>query len=839
MFPRLPHFQASFHCWLITQTTLRFRTMATSSRKRAASVTDQPLTDQQLSKRQRIPETCEWILQEQPYSVWKHWDDASSPTLWIHGPSGSGKSYLTQYIIEDLKAMDGKSAVLSYFCSANSTPASVTISILSQLLHHPLAQTNLREEISGTLDQLAPDAHATPLDPIYRLWDKVIAIVEDAPPITLVIDGLDEMPSKYLLSQEFDFLARLMELTTVMAGFLRLLVSSRAGVSFRKAFGDSHEIEITPGKVAEDMGKFVMSEVSTHANLVPLKDEIVEVVVAKSEGIFQWATLAVKVLARQTTPSQLKERLDGLWKSSLDDLYASYFRYQALDLSPGDISIRDSIFRLMLFAVRQLRVTEIANFLSVELNVFMPDLETKAVEVCGGLVKTDGGILCPVHHSLRDFLQGEHPGAREIENINLSTGNLIISATLLEYLSHAKFVGTQEPLEVDNFNSTHSLAEYATLYWVHHASQSVSDVKLRSQIQSFISMPNSIEWSHKLLPLYLHRSVLPIPPRPFNTARFFHLFSLKSQIANCFDAEQKTVFDESFSNSLRTAYENALAYARNSFGDESLQVAQCLLDLAEVYTWTAGYQKRAPDILQEALELSSQLSSPEARSLVVVARQALADEYKRNGKYEEAQELLENLLDLAQKSLSSNDPKIMFALDSLGWVCMRRGQLELAVIHLQKALHIATELYGSHSPITLRSKVTLAEVLGKLGRHEEAEALCVLLKEQLRQHNENGAPLPKDSISHLNSSAMIYMQEKKYEEARDMYKVVVEDRRKLFGEEHRLTLWAEMQWGIAMDEGEDGEAAREVFESLIGRQEKILGVDHPDVKDVRSRLGRN
>jgi tetratricopeptide (TPR) repeat protein len=169
---------------------------------------------------------------------------------------------------------------------------------------------------------------------------------------------------------------------------------------------------------------------------------------------------------------------------------------------------------------------------------------------------------------------------------------------------------------------------------------------------------------------------------------------------------------------------------------------------------------------------------------------------------------------------------------------MRLGQLGASETHLQKALDIATEHYGSPSPLTLRSKVTLTEVLRKLGRFDEAEAICASLIEQLRQYHDNTVALPKDSISQLNTLAAIYMQRGKYDEAKETFKVVVDDRRKLFGEEHRLTLWAEMQWGIAMDSAGDGEAARETFERLVTRQEKVLGSDHPDVKDVKKKLGR-
>lgn len=725
--------------------------------------------------------------------------------------------------------------MLSHFCDAGSSPASVLRSILAQLLLHPQAEKDLKDKITKTVGQLSSDTNSAPLDASYRLWDKVTAIVEDAPPITLVIDGLDELPNKYLLPQEFNFPFRLMELTGIMAGYVKLLVLSRTEASIQNAFQDSPEIQITATRVRDDAEQFISSEITKHDNLVIHKDKIMDVVLSQSEGIFQWAGLAVKALSQEPTIEKILERLENL-PDSLGDLYASIFECQSSELGRGEILLRDGILRLMLFAVRPLRVIEIANFLSVESNVFIPNFESKAIQVCGALVKIEEGILKPMHHSLRDFLQGGHPALQYITGIKPDVGNLFISRTLLKYLAHSKFGEIPEPINSDNFLSTHPLAEYATLYWVHHASQAVSDGDLQEQIRSFFYKNNPKEWADRLLPFFLHRSVLPVPPRPFNTARFFHLFSLKSQIVNCFDSPHKAEVDDNISKYLRSAYEEFLEQARAQEGPESLPALQRLLDLAEVYSWLPDYQKQVPTVLQAALQVSSQHSTPEAQDLAIATHQALADQYKRNGKYEDAQKLLEKLLYLAQDRKPLNDPKLMFAWDSLGWVCMRRGKLEQAATHLQNALDIAIEHYGSQSPMTLRSKVTLAEVLGKLGRHNEAEALCASLKEQLRQYCENNVALPKDSISHLNTLAAIYMQEEKYDNAKEAYRVVVEDRKRIFGEENRLTLWAEMQWGIAMDKAGDRVAAKEAFQRLVSRQEKVLGLDHPDVKEVKRLL---
>jgi hypothetical protein len=118
---------------------------------------------------------------------------------------------------------------------------------------------------------------------------------------------------------------------------------------------------------------------------------------------------------------------------------------------------------------------------------------------------------------------------------------------------------------------------------------------------------------------------------------------------NCFDSKKKVAVDEHISTYLRSIYEENF---------ESVPALQRVLDLSEVYSWLPNYQKQGPDLLQTGIGTSSPLWSLEAQDLAVVAHQALADDYMRNGKYEDAQKLLENLLHLAHGRIPPNDPKL-------------------------------------------------------------------------------------------------------------------------------------------------------------------------------------
>lgn len=425
----------------------------------------------------------------------------------------------------------------------------------------------------------------------------------------------------------------------------------------------------------------------------------------------------------------------------------------------------------------------------------------------------------------------------ETLKVDRESSNLMIAKSLLAYLSHPSNSRIDESLNDPHFLRTHPLAEYATLYWVHHVTNAGRDADLQEVISEFFNnSANCVVWADRLLPHFLPRSSLPIPPRPFNTARFFHLFALKGQFVSYFPENERQAFAKKVETLFENAYESFLVQAQSKSGPENLETVKRLEDLAQIYSWLPEYKFKAVSLLQAASFILSKNIDPSARQLRATVSQALADEYKRAGKYEDARKLLEGML--ADESLLSDNFARMFALDSLGWVHMRLDNLNAAEPFLREATDLAARIYGSDSPMILRPKVTLAEVLAKLGRHKEAELFCAELKRQLNEHRTNDTPLPKDSISQLHTLGMILMQEEKFQEAVDTYRVVVDDRKKMFGDRHGMTLGAEMLLGIAMEKSGDKDGAKKVFVNLVPRQEKMLGEEHPDVKGVKQRLAQ-
>lgn len=813
--------------------------MASPSKKRALSVTSTPWEAEQARKRHRLPQTCEWIRQEPAYAAWKAWDESSSSVLWIQGPVGIGKSYLADYIASDVEEVNPKSTVLTTSCTAASTPTSIVHRLTAQLLQSEQTSDDLKGKAASVIENTS-NTSPVPYDVSYLAWDGMTAIVEESQRLTLIIDGLDEVSDEFLSRQNFDLPSKLVELTTILAGNVRLLVLSRPQASILRALRDSPSIQVTAAKVAEDIKRFCLFEVGKHSLLSKDADTIARQVAQQSEGIFIWASLAIKVLAQQTTQEGVQNHLETL-PISLEELYLEVFEQQSTHLDQTHIMLRDLILRWLVFSVRPMKATEVANAISTEANFFITDMEATAAETCGPLVKFEDGYMKPVHHSLRDFLCSEPRGSSHEKVVRPDEQNLRMAKALLEYLKHPQFQEIAHISDLKEFGKLHPVAEYATLYWVHHLSLARADDDLQDQIQSFFASTNARVWIDTLLSKFLTSSVLPIPPRPAMNARFFHISMLMSQIVNYFEQGKREEIKQHLDNWLESVYEG-LFTELGAIGDlESAEYLLRWIELAEVYSWLPGKDDKASKNLREAIDSFSQSTNPECKHLIIAAQQALADDLKRNGNYAEAQKILEDLVKNTLENVSDEHPALPFAYDSLGWVLSRQGKLDDSAIHLRKALELCSKHFGSRSPYTLRTRLTLAEVLAKLGQNEEADALCSALESQLAEYTQERNPqakdtISKDSIAHINILAGIYMQQGKYAQARNTFQMVVEDRKLKFGPDSRLTLWAEMQLGLATREAGDVEEAQAIFNTLLPRQSKVLGPDHQDVKDVTKML---
>ncbi|RVX68689.1 hypothetical protein B0A52_07116 [Exophiala mesophila] len=803
------------------------------------------------AKRARTFKPGEWIFQQEVYRAWEEaaqTTNTSSKTLWVHGPPGSGKSFLSRTVADRLQNSPDQRPIASYLCEEASSASKIVESILVQLARHPRTPQADKETLSNSINTLTKRNNHN-LTPAEAAWDVFTSAVNNISACLLVLDGIDELKPQLLNENGFNFAKNLRELQQNHNGVVKLFLSSEDVVVIRDAFKESPALELTLGKLNDDLEVFTADLVDGHSNLIPYKNDIVKDLVEL--GNFTSIYIAVQCLSNGSTGSGVEDQLSIFHSIDLRGMYVELFDKQYPTLSWADRDLRDSILRWVANAIRPLSISELASFCTVSTNSFVQDFETKAVQVCNHLVKVDGERLVPVHHSLLIFLRSDHRVAlSRLHKVRGEAGHLSMAIACLRYLTHPNFaVAAMNPDPNLGLEANSPILEYAVLYWVYHVSQAErASAELQSLVMAFFASPVAFFWIDRLLPQFLYRSVLPIPPRPKHAARFMYIFGLKSQIAKLFqDESSKEELDRIWMETLHRGYEDALREAKAEFGEKHAQVVERTLDLAEVCDWLPGLRARSGRLFQEAYNLAMDLNLSEATSPADVAlglatSQAFADSEKRAGKYAHARDILNKLLPeiSAQAVASERDTMLMYALDGLGWVCMKLGRLDEAASHLKEALDIATKLHGSTSSLTLRSKVTQAEIMVELGRSDEAMGLCQQLIRQLEEWQQGeGIPIPSDSISHLNTLANVFMAEHKFAEAAQTFSAVVKNRSETFGIDHPITLWATMMLGLAMEKADaDPREVMTLFNDLIPRQEKALGAQHPDVDTSRKALVR-
>lgn len=807
--------------------------MSTSSSTKRSLSTDSEASVRS-PKRVHLSETCQWINREQ---TWRDWRDgnARAPILWIHGAPGCGKTFLAHHIINELEELRDKPTIVTSLGVDPSPATSITDRILDCLLMHP----DLDEDSRKMFQERYVSIPYGP-DRLFLQWDYVPTLLEKNLNVTVVIDDLDETFKK---NQGFSVPARLRDLAIQHPSQFKLLVFSRTESFIRDFYKEFPNIRITPEMVDDDLEQFIKSELEQYpTRLAPVSEELVGPIKMQSNGNFLWAELCIKDLDERSVEGETPTLEDV--PLSFDDFYARMLEKTTRELGPDEIDLRNTILKWLITPIRPFKEDELANVFMIETNQLFNNgtLGAKPEHVCGGLVQYHvwSGIS-PAHYMVKNFLQGSHPSLQQIPDIEAKKAHASLACVCLKYLSHPVFDRSIEKTQInlrEELGGHYSFLEYASLYWIYHVSHAEKSEELRSMIKSFFTTKNAFNWADTFLAMFLQRSVIQPPPRPANVSHFICLFTLKSQLVNFFQGQEKIDFAAQIEAFLAEAYQQALKDERERIPMQEDKVVGRLLDLAEFYGWLPIWKFDGLSLLEEAVTRASEVDDSIEIWEYIDARQGLADYYKREGRYEEARGVLEELIAKAEgvTELEPNSKRIMFAHDSLGWVCMRLGRLDEAAEHLQRALQIAVERFGSTSSHTLRSKITLAEVLNKLGKSEEAEGLCKELKAQLNDHRQIGTALPKDSIFQLNTLAAIYMQQTKIDEAIETYSAVVDDRKKVFGDEHRMTIWATMQLGIAKQSGGALEEAKELFEALLPKQIKALSETHPDVKETEKRL---
>jgi Tfp pilus assembly protein PilF len=131
-----------------------------------------------------------------------------------------------------------------------------------------------------------------------------------------------------------------------------------------------------------------------------------------------------------------------------------------------------------------------------------------------------------------------------------------------------------------------------------------------------------------------------------------------------------------------------------------LALARTLSDLSEIVRMQ-GRLDEAQGLIEECIDLTESRLGLECRSTIPFYNN-LAGLLYAQGRVSEAEDVYCQILERVDGGESEHWGRAIPVLANLGTLCLRSGQVDRAVLYHQKAVRMATELWGDTDPITQR-----------------------------------------------------------------------------------------------------------------------------------------
>ena len=266
--------------------------------------------------------SCEWLERSAEFLAW--WA-GHEPLLWIHGGPGVGKSFLAAKIVGKLlerqrtKSAESSEAIAGYFfCKISDEASRYLTAILKTIAWQVAVKVPEFAEIvdKWTLTQDVDDSRSLWQD----LFVPFFTTVTSDQAIWIVLDGLDEaFPDEQ--DKLLKFLAQiyvgLHRMTSPRIYIVLISRNSLRGPLSEHSLASVPEIDVASNKTGLDVSRYIsqrLEKAPVFQHFRKFRDEIVEKVSQKADGLWVWARLAVDALLTCRTKSRARKVLQDMPK---------------------------------------------------------------------------------------------------------------------------------------------------------------------------------------------------------------------------------------------------------------------------------------------------------------------------------------------------------------------------------------------------------------------------------------------------------------------------------------------------------------------------------------------
>jgi hypothetical protein len=356
-------------------------------------------------------------------------DDASPRLLWLTGVAGSGKSAIAHSIAHRFRALKrlGSSFCFDAANQASRSPHHLFSTISRDLAgFDPLWKKALWDIIKDDLSMRKTYSEQYQFENFLVQPAQSLAMVG---PVVIVIDALDECGD---LASRKKLLSILDNQLSQLPGNFRIIVTSRPESDISEALQNKPHIickhmgSIDISHNRHDITLFIHQKLSgrIESSLTKYQSNWCEVLVDKSEGLFQWAFTACKFIDEQSHRGhQIHKLFQLLLESSGGTSQLDYLYSNILDqnLSGHDQNVIHR-FQAVMEVVLTMKKPLSRSALSFLCHGEDHDSVVSILEPLGALldgVTSDSVPIHTLHTSFRDFLMNkELSGKYYVDTVN-------------------------------------------------------------------------------------------------------------------------------------------------------------------------------------------------------------------------------------------------------------------------------------------------------------------------------------------------------------------------------------------------------------------------------------
>ncbi len=286
-------------------------------------------------------------------------------------------------------------------------------------------------------------------------------------------------------------------------------------------------------------------------------------------------------------------------------------------------------------------------------------------------------------------------------------------------------------------------------------------------------------------------------------------------------------FDEA-----EAAYRHALAIREAELGPDHRDAAETLNNLGALFQAQKAYDQAMPYLLRAAEIYLEELGTDHPRYAATLFNLSLIE--PELGQWRDAEDHCRRAAAIWQASYGPKHPRTFAAQSRVAYLLRRQGHYEESAQHYRTLLDERAD-EGLENSQVRRLFRNLARAQARLGDYDSAENNYRHLLEFYLEDRSEDDPSVLRARSKLAWLAGLRGDHALAEVA---HRQVLDERRRVLGEEHRDTAWSLHHLALALaDMGRDPEAEALWLQALEIRR-STLGEDHLDFSDTLHQLGR-